>query len=122
MTKGAALQSFFESFGMTAYPHTSVPSDAIFPFLTYTSFNGGWGDIVTVTVDLWFYTESEAIPNAKVQEISDRIGLGGVMLPCDSGALWLQRGSPFAQAMKDEADPTIKRRYINITVEYLTLN
>lgn len=122
MTKAAALHKFFSSFGMTAYATSSVPEDVVFPYLTYDLVTGAWGDDqAAITVNLWFYTESEAAPNAKAEELSQTIGLGGIQLPCDGGAIWLKRGSPWCQSIKDEAFPTIKRRYLNITAEYLTL-
>ncbi len=121
MTKAAALHQFFSSFGMTAYTSTSVPEDAIFPYLTYELITSAWeGGEVGLTVNLWFYTESEAIPNAKAEELSRAIGLGGKILPCDGGCIWLKRGSPWCQSLSDETSPTIKRRYINVTAEYLT--
>lgn len=121
MTKSQALQTFFSSFGMTAYTSTSVPDDVIFPYLTYDLITGAWGDEqAAITVNLWFYTESEAIPNAKAEEISKKIGLGGIPIPCDDGIIWIKRGSPWCQSLTDETNKTIKRRYINITVEYLT--
>ena len=43
-------------------------------------------------------------------------------IPCDGGYIWLKRGSPFCQSLKYEDDNSIKRRYINLTAEYLTLN
>lgn len=123
MTKAAALQQFFSSFGMEAYPATSVPEDAIFPYLTYELITSAWeGGEVGLTVNLWFYTTSEAIPNAKADELSQAIGRGGKILPCDGGYIWLKRGSPWCQSLSDETSPTIKRRYINVTAEYLTLN
>lgn len=121
MTKSQALQTFFSSFGLTAYTSTSVPDDVIFPYLTYDLITGAWGDEqAAITVNLWFYTESEAIPNAKAEEISKKIGLGGITIPCDDGIIWIKRGSPWCQSLTDETNKTIKRRYINITVEYLT--
>lgn len=121
MTKSQALQTFFSSFGMTAYTSTSVPDDVIFPYLTYDLITGAWGDEqAAITVNLWFYTESEAIPNAKAEEISKKIGLGGITVPCDDGIIWIKRGSPWCQSLTDETNKTIKRRYINITAEYLT--
>ena len=123
MTKGQALQQFWSSFGLTAaYPSTAVPSDAVFPFGVYEVALGGWEDQAALSCNLWFYTESEAIPNAKAQEISDYIGIAGVTIPCDGGLLWIKRGSPFAQPVTDQSDPAIKRRLLNITVEFLTLN
>lgn len=123
MTKAAALHQFFSSFGMTAYTATSVPEDATFPYLTYEAIFDAWGgEPVGLTVNLWFYTESEAVPNAKAEEISRVIGYGGKIIPCDGGYIWLKRGSPWCQSLSDETSPTIKRRYLNVTAEYLTEN
>ena len=122
MTKGAALQAFFSRF-MDAYAASAVPDDVTFPYLTYELITSAWdwGE-VGLTVNLWFYTTSEAVPNAKAQELSDAIGYGGVTLPCDGGFIWLKRGSPWCQNLQDDTDKNIKRRYINVTAEYMTLN
>lgn len=123
MTKGQALFEFFFSFGMPAYESSSVPEDIIFPYITYDNVIDAWGGgEVSITANLWFYTEREDIPNAKAQEISERIGYGGVLLPCDGGYIWLKRGSPWCQNLDDDTNKNIKRRYLNITAEYLTLN
>lgn len=122
MTKGAALQAFFSQF-MDAYAVSAVPEDAAFPYLTYELITSAWdGGEVGLTVNLWFYTTNEAVPNAKAQELSDAIGYGGVTLPCDGGFIWLKRGSPWCQNLQDDTDKNIKRRYINVTAEYMTLN
>ena len=122
MTKGAALQSFFDSI-MTSYAESAVPDDATLPYLTYELITSAWdGGEIGWTVNLWFYTTSEAVPNAKAQELSDAIGYGGVTLPCDGGFIWLKRGSPWCQNIQDDTDKNIKRRYINVTAEYMTLN
>ena len=42
MTNPAALHQFFSSFGMTAYTSTSVPEDAVFPYLTYGLITSAW--------------------------------------------------------------------------------
>ena len=128
MTKDEALYRFFSGFGIPAYPDTAVLNengepDVVLPYLTYTPVFDAWGgEPVSLTVNLWFYTESEKIPNTKADEISRAIGLGGKILPCDGGYIWLKRGSPWCQSLSDETSPTIKRRYINITAEYLTEN
>lgn len=122
MTKGATLQQFFEGF-LPAYATNAVPDDVVFPYLTYSAvFDAFDGQPVSLTVNLWYYTTSEALPNAKAQEISDALGSGGVTLPIDGGYIWLMRGSPFCQSLADEADSLIKRRYINVTAEFLCLN
>lgn len=123
MTKAAVLYDFFNSFGMTAYAATSVPEDVVFPYLTYELVVDSWeGGEVALTVNLWFYTSSEAIPNAKAQQIADAIGMGGKVLPCDGGYVWIKRGSPWCQSLPDDTAADIKRRYLNVTVEYLTKN
>ena len=122
MTKGAALQAFFSQF-MDAYAASAVPEDVTFPYLTYELITSAWdGGEVGLTVNLGFYTTSEAVPNAKAQELSDAIGYGGVTLPCDGGFIWLKHGSPWCQNLQDDTDKNIKRRYINVTAEYMTLN
>lgn len=128
MTKDKALYAFFSGFGIPAYPANAVLNkngepDVILPYLTYTPVFDAWGgEPVSLTVNLWYRTESEAIPNAKAQELSDAIGMGGKVILCDEGYIWLKRGSPWCQNLADEADSAIKRRYINVTAEYLTSN
>lgn len=121
MTKGAALQAFFEGFSIPAYTPTSVPENAAFPYLTYTPVFDSWGNPVSLTVNLWYRTDSESTPSAKAQEIANAIG-GGKYILCDGGALLLSRGSPWCQSLTDSTDARIKRRYLNVTAEYLTLN
>ncbi|MBQ9041418.1 MAG: hypothetical protein IJ111_01220 [Eggerthellaceae bacterium] len=122
MTPEAAIQEFFEQFGMEAYAATEVPSDAEFPYLTYDLVEGEWMQPeVNMPVNLWFRTNSEKKPNAKVREIGKVLGNGGTLVKCDGGTLWLKKGSPWAQAVREESDDnTIKRRYVNVNVEYLT--
>ena len=122
MTKDVALQTFFEKFGLTAYPSSSVPEDTVFPWLTYEPVFSGWGsEPVGITVNLWYRTESERTPNAKAFEIEKFIGEGGETIKCDEGIIWIKKGSPFCQPLRDETDDMIKRRYIQLTAEFLTL-
>lgn len=123
MTKGAALHQFFNGFGIPAYTTTSVPDDAVFPWITYELVTGSIENGENaLTVNLWYYGDSEAIPNAKAQEIADAIGYSGKILNVDGGFIWIKRGSPWCQNLRDDTNPNIKRRYLNITAEYLTLN
>lgn len=123
MTKGAALHQFFNGFGIPAYTTTSVPDDAVFPWLTYELVTGSIENGENaLTVNLWYYGDSEAIPNAKAQEIADAIGYRGKILNVDGGFIWIKRGSPWCQNLRDDTNSNIKRRYLNIIAEYLTLN
>lgn len=119
MTKGAALQQFFSQF-LTAYTATSVPEDVVFPYLTYDAVFDAWGgEPVSLTVNLWFYTESEAVPNAKADEISKALE-GGAVLDMGNGEyIVLHRGSPWCQPLRDETNNNVKRRYLNVTADYL---
>jgi hypothetical protein len=122
MTQEAAIYQFLSSFGIPAYAATSVPDQAMFPYVTYDLVLGEWGEPeVNLPVNVWYRTDSEAEPNAKVREISQALGRGGVLVPCDNGMLWLKKGSPWAQAVTvDGEDEKVKRRYININIEFLT--
>jgi hypothetical protein len=123
MNKNEALHAFWSGFSLTAYPANAVPSDVALPYLTYTPISSAFSDGETsVTVNLWYYTDSEAEPNAKAQEISERIGYGGTTVKCDEGFVWLKRGSPFCQSVNEPGDKCLKRRYINITAEFFTIN
>lgn len=120
MTKYKALFDFMSDFGLPAYVSTSVPENVPFPRLTYDPVFDSFGTEVAVAVNLWYRTESESEPNAKASEISKAIGMGGRVIRCDEGAIWIKRGSPFCQNLSDPDDSMIKRRYINLTLEYIT--
>lgn len=120
MTKDKALYAWFNNL-MPFYPASSVPGDVVFPYGTYELITDSlYGGEVGLTVNLWFYTESEADPNDKAQEFAQYIGMGGAVIPCDEGYIWIKRGTPWSQSLADESDAKIKRRYINVTAEYLT--
>lgn len=122
MTKGAALQQFFEQF-MSAYATNSVPDDVIYPYLTYDAVFDAWGGMpVSLTVKMWFHTASESIPNAKVHELSETLGTGGAVLECDDGFIWLTRGTPFCQALANENDRDVKLRNFNVSADFLCKN
>lgn len=123
MTKAAAIQKFWESFGLTAYEESSVPTgeDAPkFPYITYGLVTDSFGSETVLNGSLWYRSDSWVPINAKSEEISKYIGRGGKTLPCDDGAIWIKRGTPFIQSMGDESDNMIKRKYINLIAEYLT--
>lgn len=121
MTPEAAIQEFFEQFGIAVYAATATPSEAAFPYLTYELVEGEWlQPEVNMPVNLWFRTSKEKIPNEMVRKFSKAIGKGGCLVKCDGGTLWLKKGTPWAQAIRVEGDDEmIKRRYLNINVEYL---
>ena len=119
-TKEAALYEFYSQF-LTAYEETAVPDDATLPYITYDIVTDSWDSETALTCSVWYRSTSWAQCNAKTREIGDTIGLGGIVLPCDGGAIWLKRGTPFAQNMTDD-DDDIRRKYINITAEFISAN
>lgn len=120
MTKAAAIYQFWNGFGLTFYEENTVPSDAGFPYGTYQLVTDSFDREVAATASLWYRGESWTAINAKAEEISQTISRGGKIISCDGGAIWLKRGQPFAQSMGDESDDLIKRKYLNITAEFMT--
>lgn len=120
MTKAAAIYKFWSGFSLTAYEENTVPEDATFPYVTYQLVTDGFDREVAATASLWYRGESWTAINAKTEEISAHIGLGGKIIKCDGGRIWIKRGQPFAQNMGDESDDLIKRKYLNVTIEYFT--
>ena len=120
MTKAAAIYQFWSSFGLTAYEENTVPHDADFPYITYQLVTDSFEREIPLAASIWYRSESWTAINAKTEEISQTISRGGKIIPCDGGAIWLKRGQPFAQSMGDESDNLIKRKYLNITAEFMT--
>ena len=120
MTKAAAIYQFWSGFGLTAYEENTVPTDAAFPYVTYQLVTDSFDREIPLTASLWYRSESWAGINAKTEAISQKISRGGKINACDGGAIWLKRGHPFAQNMGDESDDLIKRKYLNITAEFMT--
>ena len=120
MTKAAAIYQFWNSFGLTAYEENTVPDDAVFPYITYQLVTDSFYREIPLAASIWYRSESWTDINGKTEEISQTISRGGKVIPCDGGAIWLKRGQPFAQNMGDESDDLIKRKYLNITAEFMT--
>ena len=127
MTPEAAIYDFMNGFGIPAYPSSSVPEQdgpgwQGFPYFTYDLAVGDWtGGEVNMPVSLYDRTSSEKALNDRVRELSHVIGEGGTMLHCDDGVVWLKRGYPWAQSVSiSEEDSEVKRRYINIDMEFFT--
>ena len=130
MTKAAAIYKFWNSFGIKAYEENTVidadedgnPVEPSFPYITYQLVTDSFDREVAATASLWYRGESWTAINAKTEEIAQHIGLGGKIIKCDGGRIWIKRGQPFAQNMGDESDDLIKRKYLNLTFEFFTAN
>ena len=120
MTKEAALYSFFSNFGLPAFEENSVPSQQEFPYLTYELATSDFDHPVPIAVSLWFRSTSWLAANLKARQISTAISRGGVTIPCDNGAIWITRGEPFVRSSGDGSDSEVKRKLLNLTVEFFT--
>lgn len=121
--KSQAIVQFLESFGLPVYDEQSVPSGENrpqFPYLTYEERLDDFDHPVSMTFSLWYRSTSWKNASDKVEEIEDIIGRGGKIIPCTGGAIWVRKGSPFAQRLGDAMDDLVKRYYCNIAVEYIT--
>lgn len=118
MTSAEVLFRFWSQFGLSAYDETSVPAQTPLPYITYETADDSFGNEVALTASLWFRDTSWETITLKANEIKEAIGRGGRMLLTDSGAVWLKRGTPFAQRMSD-TDDSVRRIVINYTVEII---
>ena len=119
MNKLQALHAFWSGFGLKAYDENTVPDDAQLPYITYEATSDSFGDPVAQTASLWYRDSGWGNITAKEQEISDFITRGGRMIAYDDGAIWIQRGSPWAQRMSDSSDELIRRVVLIVSLEYL---
>ena len=129
MNKAEAFHRFWSSFGVTAWDANTVPDEETmrdmgldpFPRLIYTFSVGYWEDGNILQSASLFYrsTSWEAITD-KAEEIGRAIGMGGVILRYDGGAVWVKRGTPFYQRMADPEDEMIRRIYFNLATEFLS--
>ena len=123
MTAEQAIHRFWSMFGLTAYEENAVPTgdDAPkFPYITYSVAISGFNEETQLPASIWTRSTSWVLANSMADSIMQYIGLGGKILKCDGGCIWIKRGSPFSQSMGDPSDSLIKRKYINITAEFLT--
>lgn len=121
MTPEAAIFDFLAGTGLPVYAQTSVPDDAAYPYATVElSIGDFWSGEVSIPVSLWYRGDGEAEPNAGARTLAKMVGRGGKVIPCDDGAVWLRLGDPAIQSLGDSTDDKIKRRYINLTAEFMT--
>lgn len=120
MTKDEAIYSFYSGFGLPAYDENTVPEGSALPYITYQLSTSDFDNDVMLSASLWYRSTSWAAIQDKADEISNYIGRGGKIVPFDGGAIWLRRGSPFAQRMGEPSDSSVRRILLNITAEFIS--
>lgn len=119
MDKIQAVQGFLKQFGIPAYDSGTIPDDAELPYLTYANLPcDSFGATVPMTISLWYRSTNWADISRKAEEISYGITRGGRMLTFDDGAVWIRKGTPWAQRMSDP-DDSIRRIVLNVELEFL---
>ena len=120
MNKAQTINSFWNSFGIPAYDMYTVPNDAQMPYITYEYAEDNFDNTVILSASIWYKSTSWQGVSEKAAEIAEHIG-NGKILKTDEGYIYIARGTPFMQRLTD-TDDTIRRIYITVQVEYMTLN
>lgn len=120
MDKEQALHSFWNSFGIPAYESSTVPEDIETDFyITYEVVTDSLDKPIPLSASIWKKHTTKWIDVAqKAEEISNDL-IQVKSIPLDVGYLYITRGQPFSQQVKDE-DEFTRRIYINIMAEFLT--
>lgn len=119
MNKMQALHSFWNSFGLKFYDENAVPDNAELPYGTYEASTDEFGNVLAQTASLWYRDSGWASITSKEQQLANAIGRGGKMVCYDGGAVWICKGTPWAQRMGDPSDEMIRRIVLNVIVEFL---
>lgn len=120
MDKAQAIHEFWSSFNIPAYDENSVPDGAVMPYITYNVMTDSLDKVLVLYGSLWYRSTSWQSISEKAEDIAEALGKGKPKtIKLDNGYLWLTKGTPFAQRMRDD-DSQVKRIYINVTGEFLT--
>lgn len=124
MDKWQAQDQFWNSFGLPAYDENiAFTADTMpaYPHITYEAKNGIWDQDLSLSASLWYRSNSWVEISRKADEILAEI-THGKMIKVDNGYLWIKSpdGTPFAQRMGSEGDPSLRRIVLTVTAEALT--
>ena len=120
MNKVQALNEFWQdASGLIAYDETSVPDDAVLPYMTYETVTSDFDNEVAVTASIWYRSTSWQTITQKEMAIADYIGRGGRMVAYDDGAFWIKKAEPWAQRLSDASDDMVRRIMLNAYIEFI---
>ena len=88
-------------------------------YITYEMSDSEFDYPVALTASIWYKSYSWAEISQKELAIARDISRGGKLVPCDGGAIWIKKGSPWAQRMADASSDSIRRIILNVEVEFL---
>lgn len=119
MDKVKSYTAFWNGFGLHAYDETSVPDNAVMPYITFEMMEDDFNNTLALTASIWYRSTSWTDSIEKSNEIRNAIGKGGKIVPYDGGAFWIKKGRPWAQHMAEDNDDSVRRTIINIEVEFI---
>lgn len=119
MDKQQAYYTLWSQFGIPAYDELSVPDNATMPYITYQVIVDELDSMVAPTASVWYRGGSWEAIDTKLAEITNKVGN---MLPIrlNNGFMYVNKGTPWAQRMAEEADRNVRRYILNLNVEFLT--
>ena len=120
MDRWEAIFDFWSSFGWAVYEETSVPKDAVMPYITYEAAVGGFEDILTLSASLWTRNGSWALADEKADEIERSIKNMTVCPKINGGRYRVYTSGEFARSSGDPDDRLIKRKILTVNFEFMT--
>ena len=120
MDRWQAQYEFWAQFGVPAYEENSVPDrDLItYPYRSSPAAAGGFGDPVTVTPSIWDRNSSWFNADKLSDQIEHFIRMTNP-IKYDDGRMWVYIGeTTFSQNMGDPDDDLIKRKVLNVNIEF----
>ena len=134
MNKQQAYNYFWNRFGVLAFEENSVPDDEAisamitagiasskFPYITYQVLIDDISGAVFPTASIWDRSNSWERSDLLANQISSYIQQMNT-IKLDDGRMFITKGSPYAQHMAEEGDPSIRRIILNLGVQFFTEN
>lgn len=129
MTREQAIFDFWNSFNIPAFEENSVPTGEnapAYPYITYQLVVDNFGGQVQTSASVYDRDKNNysALFQVlqKTAEIRKKISRGGIMLAFDNGVVWLKPNTPFSQIMGDSEDNAVRRAYLNMTAEFISVD
>ena len=119
MLKTEALHGFWSSFGIPAYDESTVPPDAVLPYITYEVITDNIGSPVYSSAKIHDRSMSWRSVTEIADRIADTLGYGGITLHFDNGLLLITQGAPFSQRLPDDTD-NMRKIMINVVMEFIS--
>ena len=108
------INTFLESFGVSAWLEDCVPVGIEGPFCTYSLTSEAFDSEGLIQVH--FYEEGTSIRNLLdlTNKLREKLGHGGLYFATESGGIWIYKGAPFAQVEPIPNEENYKAMYINL--------